>query len=52
MQGHNGAVIVKFNLRVQRALLEQLRECARENSRSLNAELAYRLRASLEGYRR
>ena len=41
-----------FNLRLPESLRERLRAAAKENGRSLNAEIVYRLRVSLEGYRR
>ena len=50
-----GLVIVPqpaFNLRLPDDLKEALREAAKENQRSLNAEIIWRLRQSIDGYRR
>jgi predicted HicB family RNase H-like nuclease len=41
-----------FNLRLPPLLKAQLEQSAKENERSLNQEIIWRLRASLEGYRR
>lgn len=43
---------VKRTVRLTPELAARLRECAAQNGRSENAEIVYRLRASLEGYRR
>lgn len=43
---------VKRTVRLPPELAARLRECAAQNSRSENAEIVHRLRASLEGYRR
>lgn len=40
-----------FNLRLPADLRAALERCARENERSLNAEIVWRLRRSVEGYR-
>lgn len=40
-----------FLLRLPPGLWEQLRLAARENHRSIQQEILYRLRLSLEGYR-
>lgn len=42
----------KLLLRLPLSLWGLLRECARENHRSVNAEIVYRLRRSVEGYQR
>jgi predicted HicB family RNase H-like nuclease len=46
------ALLAAFNLRLPRDLRETLERLARENQRSLNAEIIYRLRQAVEGYRR
>jgi hypothetical protein len=40
-----------FNLRLPPDVRKELERCARENERSLNAEIVYRLRRSLDGWR-
>lgn len=51
---YDGAVklLPAFNLRLPADLRAQLDEAAKENDRSLNAEIVRRLRKSFEGYRR
>jgi hypothetical protein len=41
-----------FALRVPVELWPLIRDAAKENGRSVNAEIVYRLRQSLTGYRR
>jgi hypothetical protein len=42
---------MKFNLRLPADLMATLRRCAADNGRSINAEIIWRLRRSLDGYR-
>ncbi len=41
-----------FNLRLPADLRATLEQLAKENQRSLNAEIIYRIRRGIEGYRR
>jgi hypothetical protein len=41
----------KHTLRLPRPLTIRLKESAKENNRSLNAEIVHRLKVSLEGWR-
>jgi hypothetical protein len=42
---------MKFNLRLPVELYNRLKETAKENGRSTNAEIVHRLRLSLDGWR-
>ena len=43
---------MKFSLRLDDSLYERLRQAAKDNHRSINAEVVYRLLRSLDGYQR
>lgn len=43
---------MKFNLRMPADLYRRLKQAAAENNRSMNQEIVYRLRQTLEGYTR
>ena len=47
----HGRMLVKLNLRLPGQLKTELHLAAIENGRSLNAEIVYRLRQSINGYR-
>jgi hypothetical protein len=44
-------IVYRFLLRLPTTLSERLKDAAKENGRSLNAEIVHRLKVSLEGWR-